>query len=432
MESVETKETQVTTAQKDPYKPSRIFYIIEAALEYFIATMVGEAYLAKLTGSLGIPDDITGILTAFVQLGNAFQILAIFLVNRTPVKRWVTVSHIINQLLFTLLYVLPVAPIPQGLRTPLFILFLLGGHIINSVINSPKINWFMSLVDNDKRGRFTANKEIISLLSGMVFTLSMSRIIDSYEARGDLNGAFILIGITLFVLMTGHTLTLLFSKEKESTVKVSVGESLKSIVKDPGFFKVVFVSVLWTCAAAVSTPFYGTYRIHELGFSMTFVSILSAGYSIVRSLFSRPLGKFADKHSFVSMLNICFIIAALAFGLNVFCTPANGKFVFTAYYLLYAIAMAGINSSAINLIYDYVKPEQRMSALAIKSSLAGVLGFLTTLVSSRLVSYIQAREIVIFGMKIYAQQFTSAITFTLILGLLLYNNLVVRRMKREE
>ena len=33
---------------KDPYKSSRLLYIIEAALEYFIAIAVGTVYLAKI------------------------------------------------------------------------------------------------------------------------------------------------------------------------------------------------------------------------------------------------------------------------------------------------------------------------------------------------------------------------------------------------
>lgn len=39
---------------KDPYGKSRILYIIEAALEYFITLMVTESYLAKVTSAIGM------------------------------------------------------------------------------------------------------------------------------------------------------------------------------------------------------------------------------------------------------------------------------------------------------------------------------------------------------------------------------------------
>ena len=45
---------------KDIYKTSRVLYIIEAALEYFISLVVTGAYLAKLAESIGISDALTG------------------------------------------------------------------------------------------------------------------------------------------------------------------------------------------------------------------------------------------------------------------------------------------------------------------------------------------------------------------------------------
>ena len=78
---------------KDVYKRSRLLYIIEAALEYFISITVTGAYLATLTNSLGFSDSLTGILTSFVSLGCGFQIIAIFLANKRPVKRCVPISQ---------------------------------------------------------------------------------------------------------------------------------------------------------------------------------------------------------------------------------------------------------------------------------------------------------------------------------------------------
>ena len=67
--------------EKDVYKKSRFFYILEATFEYFISILVGGAYLAKITTSLGMSAALTGILTSFVSLGGGFQIFAIFLAD---------------------------------------------------------------------------------------------------------------------------------------------------------------------------------------------------------------------------------------------------------------------------------------------------------------------------------------------------------------
>ena len=419
---------------KDIYKTSRILYILEATFEYFISMLVMGAYLAKITSSIGISDTLTGILTSFVSLGCGFQMIAIFFANKRPVKRWVTILHSINQVAFALIYLVPFVKLSKTAKTVLFVVFLLIGHIINNVVNSPKINWFMSLVDDKKRGRFTANKEMVSLIGGMVFSFAMGTIIDHFEAIGNQNGVFIVCGLSVFGLMLLHSATLILSKEKpvEEKEKISNKQLLCELIKDKNLFKVILISVLWNVVNYSSTPFYGSYQIKELGFTMTFVSILSAAYAVVRTVFSKPMGKFADKYSFAKMLNICFIIMLVGFGINMFTVPENGKILYTIYYMLNAVAMAGINSATINLIYDYVDKEKRIGALALKSTLAGFAGFFTTLLVSPLVSYIQENGNSFLGLNVYAQQVVSAIAVVLLSVLLVYLNLVVGKIEKKK
>ncbi len=417
------------TTIKDEFKLSRLMYILEASFEYFISIMVTGAYLAKVSSSIGISDSLTGILSSFVSLGCGFQLVAIFLQNKRPVKRWVTLFHSINQLFFALIYVIPFIEISHEIKIILFVLFLLGGHAINNVVNSPKINWFMSLVDDKKRGSFTANKEIVSLIGGMLFSLLMGAIIDSFEASGNLNGAFIFCGLGIFILTLLHTSTLVISKEKPvAKTTQSTGKMLKELLSDKKLILVAIIPTLWNIAHFVATPFYGTYQIKELGFSMTFVSILSVVYAIVRSVFSKPLGKFADKRSFSTMTMVCYIIASAGFLINTFTSPSNGKVFYSIYYVLYAIAMAGINSGAINLIYDFVDKEKRVGALALSQSLAGFAGFLTTLVASVLIEHIQKTN-TIFGISVYAQQVVSLIACVLTALIPLYITFVIKKLK---
>lgn len=421
------------TTKEDIYRSSRILYVLEAAFEYFISLLVTGAYLAKVTEAIGISDTLTGILTSFVSLGCGFQVIAIFLANKRPVKRWVTALHSLNQLFFALVYLVPFIELTKAQKTALFIVFLLLGHIVNNVVNSPKINWFMSLVDDKKRGSFTAGKEMASLIGGMVFSFAMGAVIDHFEIIGDINGAFIVCGLSIFVLMLAHSATLIFSKEKpvEDIEKISTKQLLSELVKDKNLFKVILIAILWNVAVYSATPFYGSYQIKELGFTMTFVSILSAAYAIIRSIFSRPMGKYADKYSFAKMLNICFIIALVGFSVNIFTVPKNGKIFYTIYYILYAVSMAGINSATVNLIYDYVDKEKRIGALALSRMFSGFAGFFTTLAVSPLVSYIQNNGNVFFGLNVYAQQVVSALAVVLITVLIVYLNLVVKKIKKK-
>lgn len=75
-----------------------------------------------------------------------------------------------------------------------------------------------------------------------------------------------------------------------------------SVQRDKNIQQVALLFILWNMAQYVSTPFFGTYRIKELGFSLKFVSITTMLYSIVRILFSKVFGRYADKTSFTSMI----------------------------------------------------------------------------------------------------------------------------------
>lgn len=424
------------TVKKDKYKFSRFLYIIQAAVEYFIATLVGGAYLAKATDAVGMSDDVTAILTSLVSLGVGFQLVALFIPRKRTVKSWVTPCMLAYQLIFTFIYVIPLFELARETKAIIMFAVLLLGHIIQNIVYSPKINWLMGLVDENKRGSFTAVKEIISLASGMAYTFVIGLVMDHFEAKGDIKGAFIACSIILLSLTTIHTLILIFTKEKPldiaSTDTYSVREQIKDAITDKNLWKVLPVSIVWAIATYSATPFYGTYQNKELGFTMTFIAIISAVSALARSLVSVPLGKFADKHSFTKMLNICFIIAGSAFFINIFTVPQNGKVFYFAYSVLYGISMAGINSSAINLIYDATPRARRTGALAIRGALAGFVGFFSTLAVRPLVKYIQESGNSIFGMSVYAQQAVSAIAFVFVVINIIYLNTALKKFKKVE
>lgn len=430
----ENKTLTGSNDDKRRYKISRFLYIIEAALEYFIAIAVGTVYLAKLATHIGISDWLTGILTSFVSLGCAFQIFAVFLGRFKPVKIWVTIFHMISQVLFAGLYFIPSIRLSVAAKTVLFVVVLLVAQIIHNVINAPKINWFMSLVDDKKRGGFTANKEMVSLVGGMLFSYGLGFVFDYFESTNQNTKGFVLCGIGLFALMVLHSLTLIFSVEKpvKKEEKVSFKESFGTIFKNKSIFKIVLVATLWNVANYATVSFAGTYQNNELGFSLKFASVIIIVGSLTRVLLSKPLGRYADKHSFSKMLCICFILEAAAFGCNIFTVPANGKVMFTIYTILYYMGMAGINSSIINLMFDYVEEGQRVNALAINQTFYGLAGFLTTLALSPVLALIQKNGNRIFGMTVYAQQLFSAFSMIITLILLVYVLKVVNKIKKVE
>ena len=327
------------------------------------------------------------------------------------------ILSIVNQVLFMLLYVVPLTNFSRQVKTGLFVVLILSAYLIYYIAHPKKISWLMSLVESDRRGRFTANKEMLSLVSGMVFSFAMGAVIDHFAGMGKTRVAFAISAGVIFVLMVLHSLTMLFTAEKPQPEppKKNLKQAFGGLLKEKNVLRITALFLLYYISNYISAPFYAVYQIGELGFNLKFVSAITICGSASRILVSRFWGSYADKKSFATMIEKCFIFYGLSKLCVVFAVPATGKVMFALYYILHGIAMGGINSSLTNMIFRHISPEKSADALAFTQAAAGVTGFLTTLCISPLVAHIQQNG-GIFGMPIYAQQLVSALAlvFTVI------------------
>ena len=334
----------------------------------------------------------------------------------------------VTQSLVSTLYLIPFLGIGAIAPFVFFVIILMSKAAVN-VVAPAKSNWFLSLVDDRSRGNFQAKINIVSLAGGVVFTFLASLTIDNFEAKGDLNGAFLVLTVVICILAVLQIACLIVAREKpvDKVKGESPFKAIRSLCKNKIYVRILIFNAIWALASNITTPFLSTYQIKELGFSMVFISLLTVLYSVSRALISRPLGRYADKTSFLNMLNVCYLFMAAAFAVNIFTTPENGRIMFSLYYLLYALGCAGITNSEINLVYESVDHEHRMGALALKSTISGLAGFAASLLVSPLVDYIQRNGNRFLGMQVYAQQVLSAITLSIALILLVYLNTVMRK-----
>lgn len=413
----------------DKYRRTRILYILQADFEYFISLLVAGSFLAAVTAQLGISDSLTGVISAIISLGQAFQLLSIFI--RKNIKRKVVLFSAMNQLVFMCLYVIPLTGLPPGWKTALFIGAVTLAYFLYNIVHPKKIDWFMSMVEDGNRGRYTSVKEMVSLLTGMVFSYVMGSMSDYYRSIGQIRKSFAICAGVIFVLTVLHTLTMVLAAEKEEREGVSSGTGRGGrfgIIRDRNVLRVTAVLVIWHAANYVAVPFYGSYQIKELGFGLKYVSILGILYSSVRILFSFVWGAYADRRSFARMMRACMAVAAVGCLINVFTVPENGKLFFTTYYVCYAIAMAGIGNAAMNVVFDYVDASKRADALAVTQVVAGICGFATTLLASPLVTYVQDNGNMFLGMHVYAQQILSLLSCVLyLLAIVLITAMFCRR-----
>jgi len=95
--------------------------------------------------------------------------------------------HLINQVLFLLLYAVPFFDIPTGTKQVIFVIMYLGSYLIAQVISPYKLPWMMSFVDDNKRGVYTAVKEMTNLAAGMILSFVMGSVVDHYSALAEID-----------------------------------------------------------------------------------------------------------------------------------------------------------------------------------------------------------------------------------------------------
>ncbi len=432
----------MTSDKKAQFKKNRDLYNIEALLEYLISILVSDAFLATLLTRSGISDSATGVITQLASLGFMAQLVSVFMKKGRNIKWWITGICLACKLMFVSLYMIPMLHINSGIAaTAVFSIMFLGGHILQNIVLPYKLTWLMSFVPSKMRGSFTAVKEIISLAGGMAFTFGMGALVDHFTGIGRDDIGFLLCGVTVFVVAIGHFLSLALIKDHDGDGPESYGGSseggslsaaLKQSLLDKRVVKLFMVDVIWHFATGLSLSFYGVYKINDLGFSLKYISLLSVMYAVSRILFSKFLGRYADRHSWAKMLTVAFTIAAVGFFINIFTVPSNGKYMFAIYYCIYAVSMGGINSGLMNITFDYAKPENYTSVLGIKNAFGGLAAFIASLIGGTVVSEVQGAGNRVLGFEIYAQQILTAVTFLIVIGLIIYIAKVIMPMPKAD
>ena len=396
---------QITAEQR---KKNNRLYIVQAAVEYHISLLMTGSFFAALTTGLGMSDALTGVLSSVISLGCVFQLLSLLLRPRRS-RAFVTVLSVFNQLLFASLYAIPFLPGSDRLRIALFVAVILLAYLIYHIAHPQKVGWMMCWVEDSTRGIFTANMQIFSLLTGMAFSLIMGAVSDYFRNRDRELAAFAVCGLAVLVLMVVHTALLRRVSDREIPYPAagSILRRFAAVLRIREVRRITVLYVIWHAANYAAVPFYGTYQIKELGFSLTLVSVLSILGCLVRAVVSRAWGNYGDRRSCPVMVRLGFVLAAVGFAACAFAAPGRALVPFAVYNLLYGVSQGAVEIGRTNLIFDVVPEEQRADAVALTQSLCGLAGFFATLVFSVVVTAVQRGGNAIWGISCYAQQLMS-------------------------
>lgn len=417
------------------YKRSRNAYMMQCAFEYFVAIVVGGSFLTKLLGYVGFSDAAIGIISSLISLTCVFQLLSMLVVQRIcNTKKYSMTLQAIGRLMFMSLYLIPFLPFAKEYRGALIVAGIVLAYLCYYLATAVTFKWGNSYVDPKKRAEFSAVKEMVSLILGMIVTMVVGYVMDAFEAADNLEGGFIFCAVAILIFATCDLTCLLLIKNdikpkaKQETVPMKV--VLQNTIGRKGFRNIIILSTLYNIAVYFSVGFLSTYRLnaHELAFSVATVELFNVLGSGVRFLISKPFGRYSDRKSFSKGIELGMSLAAASFVLSVFTMPET-RYLAVVQILLYHMASAGVGQNMLNITYNFVDMKYFVQASAIKSALGGLCGFGASLLGSALLTAMQEGGNQLFGLRVYGQQVLSLVTALLIAVCILFNRKVVQKEK---
>ena len=416
------------------YRRSRGAYIAQCTFDYFISILAADAFLAKLLTDIGVSDAATGVISSLISFSFLFQFVTLAFADRlTRVKKPVMAFDTVSQLLFMSIWFVPFLPLSVKAKTALVTAVLLAAYFCLYVILSICYKWGNSFVEPGQRGRYSATKEMISLLSGVFFTLAVGFTVDKFEAAGNLRGAFLFLAGCMFAVCCCNFGSFCLIADRDHLTggsKKSLREILRHTLGSRPCRNTVILACLWDAARYMTLGFMGTFKTNDLGMSVGTVQVINTGAAMARFAVSRPFGRFSDRHTYAKGFRIAMYVGAAGFACNMFASPA-AKWCVVVFTVLYHMSLAGTNQNNYNMTYCYTEEDYVIHGLAVNDGLRGITGFLSSLVGSRILSAVQKNGNRLFGFPLYGQQALSALSLLLTLAAALFNKVVVSRQKEE-
>ncbi|MBO4770075.1 MAG: hypothetical protein J5563_04770, partial [Clostridia bacterium] len=254
-------------------------YAAECAFEYFTSLLVTDAFLTKVLKTIGTSDAACGIILSLASLAFVFQLCALLVISRIRnTKRFACTVHTVAQFLFSFLYLVPFLPFADGMRRSVFVVCMLLAYLGNHIVSSVIFKWGMSYVRNDRRARFTALKEAISLAAGIAVSLTVGIVTDSFDNSDNTAGFLIFTAVCMAIFALCDFICLMMIKaeqKKEKTAVIPLASALREVMSSRGFLRATVIQCLYYVALYSTIGFMGSYKQQELSYTLTQIQLIN-------------------------------------------------------------------------------------------------------------------------------------------------------------
>lgn len=415
------------------YYNSRTLFIFEGCAAMGIFTITSGAFLSGYAKYLGATDTINGIIGAIPTLAGIVQVISPIVfekINRR--KIYVAFLALLFRLLLSSMILIPAVFTGTTQRVwSLAIIYFLA-YVIASFINPPASNWIASLTPESKRGRYFGKRESYINAFTAVLSITMGKILDTFREANNEYGGFIIVFIAVFILALINFTFLSTIKEPaviKSDFKIRLKDILTIPIRDKKYYKVIVLFVLWNISVQVALPYFSVYMVSGLKMQYTFITILGILSSVSVIIMVRIWGKIADKKSWVFTTKVAIGLLGVVHFFWFFMTKSSMSYIAPFLFVLAGISWAGIGISLFNIQFVFSPEKGRTMYIGFTAALAGVIGFISTLVGSFIVSRLENIKLNFFWLSVSNMQVVFIISGVLLMLTSLYVHKNIKILK---
>lgn len=355
--------------------------LIDAAAATAIGALNSGVVLLALAIHIGATNTQIGLLAAIPLLTQILQAPTVKLVERLRRRRLISVTSVFFARLALPAYAaVPFIP-DRDVATGVLLAAALLHYGLNAVGACSWNSWMRDLLPPERLGQFFARRGVYGTLVSTVATVAAAVALDwanGSRALGDrIYSSLYIAGFVFGLISTAFLAMVPEPQMPRGGPTASLFKLLLQPLKDRNFRNMLRYLASWQFAVNLATPFFTVYFVRELGFTMSFVLILTVVSQLANVSVVRGWGRLSDRFSNKSVLSVStplflLCIAGMAFASEFDSTTARAAYLIVLHIVMGA-AGAGVGLASGNIVMK-LSPEgiatSYMAANALISAVA--------------------------------------------------------------
>jgi len=355
--------------------------LIDAAAATAIGALNSGVVLLALAIHIGATNSEIGLLAAIPLLTQILQAPTVKLVERLRRRRLISVTCVFFARLALPTYAaVPFIP-DRDVAAGVLLAAALLHYGLNAVGACSWNSWMRDLLPPERLGHFFARRGVYGTLVSTVATVAAAIALEwangSHALGNRIYSSLYLVGFVFGLVSTAFLAMVPEPQMPKGGPTASLYKLLLQPLKDRNFRNMLRYLASWQFAVNLATPFFTVYFVRVLGYSMSFVLILTVISQLASVSVVRGWGRLSDRFANKSVLSVATPLFLLCIAGMAFASEFEGTTARTAYLVVLHIIMgaagAGVGLASGNIVMK-LSPEgiatSYMAANALISAVA--------------------------------------------------------------